>query len=315
MSALPPVFILGSPRSGTTLFSLMLKQQPQIAIPYESHFILPVVEKWGGITTSDFPSVRQEILDQIFSSTYVGDWQPEISRQQIDLEKCDNLSTLIDAVFMAFAVNSSKQRWGDKTPGYLTHADKLHHLFPDSKFVHLVRDGRDASLSLIKTRFGPNNFLSAIQHWERNVTIARKMLAMLDSDQQIEIRYEDLVDSPHSIMESVCQFLDLEFTPGMLEDFGKNLESNVGNRVHTHHSNLTQPINSASCGRWKHELGKADQHLAWKTAGRLLSELGYPRGKSCSLIPREIRRTVHRCRASFGWGKDSRKSQSSKTSQ
>ena len=314
MLTLPPVFILGSPRSGTTLFTLMLKQQPQIAIPYESHFIVPVVKKWGGVTANDFPSVRQEILEEIFSSAYVRDWHPEISRQQVDLQKCNNLSTLIDAVFMAYATNSSKQRWGDKTPGYLTHADTLYHLFPHSKFVHLVRDGRDASLSLLKTHFRPDNFLSAIEHWQRNVTIARKMLAMLDSDQQMEIRYEDLVESPQSTLAAVCDFLDLEFQPDMLENFGENVESKVGNRVHSHHSNLLQPLNSASCGRWKQELGKADQHLAWKAAGKLLSELGYDRGESCSLVSREIRRTVHRCRSSFGWWTGSGKRENKKSS-
>ncbi|MCH2181124.1 MAG: sulfotransferase [Mariniblastus sp.] len=300
MSNPSPVFILGSPRSGTTLFSLLLKQQPQLAIPYESHFIVPVAKKWGNVNDADFPGVRQEILDEIFSSPYVEDWHPAVNREQIDLQACDNLPSLIEAVFQAYAKNSSKERWGDKTPGYLTHADTLHQLFPNGKFIHLVRDGRDASLSLIKTDFGPNNFLSAIQHWQKNVTIARKMLAMLDTNQQMEIRYEDLVQTPEPILESVCHFLDLEYTPGMLENFSNNVASGVGDRVHTHHNNLLQPINSGSCQKWKQELGRADQHLAWKTAGHLLAELGYESGATCSLLSREIRRAFHRYQGSFG---------------
>lgn len=279
---------------------MLLKQQPQLAIPYESHFIVPVAKKWGNVSASQFPGVRQEILDEILSSPYVQDWHPAIKPEQIDLQACDNLSSLIEAVFQAYAKNSSKERWGDKTPGYLTHADTIHQLFPDGKFIHLIRDGRDASLSLIKTDFGPNNFLSAIQHWQKNVTIARKMLAMLGQDQQMEIRYEDLVQDPQPILESVCSFLDLEFSPNMLQNFSDDVTNGVGDRVHTHHHNLLRPINSSSCQKWKQELGRADQHLAWKTAGHLLADLGYEPGATCSLLSRELRRAFHRYQGSFG---------------
>ena len=300
MSTPKPIFILGSPRSGTTLFSLMLKQQSEIAIPYESHFIVPIVNKWRETSSAQFASVRLQILQEILASRYVREWHPPINQKQIDLESCDNLATLIDNVFMTYAHNEKKQRWADKTPGYLTHADTLIHLFPNSKFIHLVRDGRDASLSLLRTHFGPNNFLSAIQNWDRNVRIARKMLAMLGSKQRMELRYEDLVSEPQINLKTVCDFLEIEFQPEMLENFREDVESRVGDRVHSHHSNLLQPLNASSCYRWKHELGKADQHIAWNVAGNLLTELGYEQGKRCSIASREIRRAIHRCRALLG---------------
>lgn len=307
MSTLSPIFILGSPRSGTTLFSLILKQNPEIAIPYESHFIVPVFDKWKSVDDADFPKVRATILKEIITSKYVADWHPEISIDQIDLHQCHDLGTLINEVFMTYAKNAEKQRWADKTPGYLTHADILHHLFPNSKFIHLVRDGRDVSLSLLKTHFGPNNFLTALQHWERKVAVARKMLAMLDPNQHIQIRYEDLIASPQVTMEQVSHFLDLEFHPEMLENFSQEAKARVGDRIHTHHSNLLQPLNASSCERWKRELGRADQHLAWNIAGTQLEQLGYDRGKHCPFIPREFRRALHRCKASYGWWRNARK--------
>lgn len=307
MSTPSPIFILGSPRSGTTLFSLILKQNPELAIPYESHFIVPVFTKWRSISQADFPGVRATILEEIINSKYVADWHPKVLNDQIDLNQCHDLATLINQVFMAYAKNESKQRWADKTPGYLIHVDTLNHLFPTAKFIHLVRDGRDVSLSLLKTHFGPNNFLTALQHWERKITIARKMLAMLRPDRHIEIRYEDLIASPRVTMKQVSHFLELEFHPTMLEDFSQEAKDRVGDRIHTLHSNLLQPLNASSCERWKRELGKADQHLAWKIAGTQLEALGYDRGKRCSFIPREFRRAVHRCKASYRWWRSARK--------
>ena len=64
---------------------MLLKQQSQLAIPYESHFIVPVAKKWGNVSAAHFPSVRQEILDEILSFPYVQDWHPAIKPEQIDL--------------------------------------------------------------------------------------------------------------------------------------------------------------------------------------------------------------------------------------
>ncbi len=294
-----PFFILGAPRSGTTLLSMLLDSHDQFAIPYESHFIVPLYQRWH-LCQDEYLENLDEIVDWIFDNKYVRSWVPAISRDDVDTKQCSTIGDLVSHIFSLYALASNKPKWGDKTPSYLTHANILNSLFADCLFIHLVRDGRDAALSHYRTSFGPAGFLPALDRWNREVTIARKMLSMLPQQRTMEIRYEDLVAEPATELKIVCDFLQIPFSESMLSKLKEKSEK-VGSRASSHHSNLAGPIKQDSCYKWKKELSAADQHLAWQIAHELLQELGYEQGRSVRLVSRETRRLYHRIATSFRW--------------
>ena len=102
--------------------------------------------------------------------------------------------------------------WGDKSPSYLRHIESIRAIYPTAKFIHLIRDARDYVLSLEKA-FGKNK-LRAAQRWNDAIVLAKKEGERLGTD-FIEVRYEDLVDTPEKEARRLCTFLQPEFESGM----------------------------------------------------------------------------------------------------
>ena len=127
----------------------------------------------------------------------------------------------IAAVFAAYAAQRGKPRWGDKTPLYMQHLDLLDRLFPDARFVHPIRDGRDAALSFLAVPPGlmtegwghPRDAAGFACQWAIEVRAARRLGARVGADRYLEVRYEELVADPDTVLRAVCAFAELEFLP------------------------------------------------------------------------------------------------------
>jgi Sulfotransferase family len=275
-----PFFEIGVARSGTTLLSLMLDAHPDLAIPYESHFIADLYKE-KDIISGRLINIqdRKNFLEETLRRPYVQRWDYTPTIDDIDLDNCCTLSSSINQVFAAYARHHKKGIWGDKTPSYITNIDALHHFFPDAKYIHLIRDGRDVALSLMEQWFGPNDFISALQFWKEHIVIGRKMLAMLPSHQVYELRLEDLVEQPETKLTEICDFLNLPYEIKMLESYQANAAKKVGaSRASGIHQNLSSNLSINNVTKWQNKLNPAKQALAWEIAGELLVELGYPSG-------------------------------------
>lgn len=106
--------------------------------------------------------------------------------------------------------------WGDKTPGpsHTTHMPLLKSLFPDARFLHVIRDPRDVCLSMQKT-FGKSLYRSA-EMWRQIVTAARSYGHRLGRDYR-EVFYELLLQDPAAVMQEICEFIECEYIPAMIE--------------------------------------------------------------------------------------------------
>jgi hypothetical protein len=157
----------------------------------------------------------------------------------------------------------------------MQHLDVLPRAFPDARYVHIVRDGRDAALSMLamrrKPRFnlarprGVGDFACA---WQKEIRGAR---AFGVGHPYLELRYEDLVAEPEARLRDVCAFLDIEFEPRMLEYHRREDPA-----LYADHPRLAQPpVRDARS--WRKEMRDEDVELFEAIAGDLLSELGYGR--------------------------------------
>jgi len=292
-----PIFVIGVARSGTSLLSLLLDAHSAIAIPYESHFIVPFAGKHLDFSTTQSRTI---IVQEILRQKYVKHWDVKLEVDDFDIGNCSSLANTIHELYSAYARKRGKLIWGDKTPSYVTEIDTLHRLFPNAKYIHLIRDGRDVAASLQKQWWGPKDFVSAIEYWERSVVLATKMLRMLPSSQRIMLRFEDLIINPEEEIQKVLSFLGLEYEESMLNSYYQSTESKVGSRATLHHSNLAHPPSKDQCFKWKRTLPKADQAIAHEIAGRLLKDLGYEPGTERSNL-KLFRKCYHRMYESVCW--------------
>jgi hypothetical protein len=193
------------------------------------------------------------------------------------------------AFYRLCAARFGKPRWGDKTPSYLRRMPAIQRLLPEARFVHIIRDGRDAAVSARGLWFGPGHRPgNAAQAWVKGIEQAQRDAASLEH--YLEVRYEALVRSPEATLRDVCRFIALPYDGVMLDyhraagarladvvaPFGPNGAADLSPGAFLAvHAKVQEPPDPRRIGRWKAEMKPRDQRRYERIAGPLLRRLGY----------------------------------------
>jgi hypothetical protein len=203
----------------------------------------------------------------------------DVIHREIQAREVTDFADTVRLIFRLFAEAKGKRLYGDKTPGYVMHMALIARLFPESRFVHVVRDGRDVALSYLRTDFGPENLSEGALYWKRRVCRGRAAGAVLGSDRYMEMRYEDLVQDPEQVLRGVSTFIGIEFDERMLRfhEAGDVVRSETAHP--SAHTNLGLPI-SAPASDWRSQLSTAEAAVFDFLAGSTLERFGYARAES-----------------------------------
>ena len=270
-----PFFIVGSDRSGTTMFRLMLNKHPRLHVPNESWFLIDLMDHLpASRALNEWEKMKACRL--IMETPKWKGWQiaDELLVNTIKQLQSPTLAGLIDALFRLDA--GTKPRWGDKTPGYVTQISRLHKLFPEAKFVHLIRDGRDVCVSLRRTGWRGRLTWGIGNYWKHHVDAGWQQGLELPAGHYMEIRYEHLVADPESVLREVCAFLEEDFEPAML-DFYRDAWDHITPAEHHYHEKAARPPSQAYVNRWKTELSPWQTRIFEAAAASTLDRLGYRR--------------------------------------
>ena len=265
------MIVLGVRRSGTTLLRVMLDRNPELAVPDESYFVPQLARRHRT------PVDPAAFLDDLRRLPTLVDWGLSPASVRARLRPGMTTDDAIAAVFAAYAAERGKARWGDKTPLYMQHLDLLERLFPDARFVHLIRDGRDAALSFLSVPAGlmtegwghPQDAAGFACQWATEVASARELGARVGGQRYRELRYEALVADPEGELRTVCAFAGLEYDPAMLDYVGQTDSARKA-----HQQRLNEPPRQ-NVREWRTEMSESDRHAFEEVAGALLAELGY----------------------------------------
>ena len=189
-----PFFVLGAARSGTTMLRLMLNRHSRLAIPFESHFLRQIFAEMPVHRPLDV-NEAQRVADLVIGEKNFQTWHLEPSLVQKELRRVAPapLAKLVDVLFSLEIAESGKPRWGDKTPMYYACWRELMGLYPTSKLVHIIRDGRDVSVSLKKVGWHGPSESDRARYWHERVAMAHAAAKELGPERNLIIRYEDLV--------------------------------------------------------------------------------------------------------------------------
>lgn len=203
----PPIFLVGCPRSGTTLLSQLVKSSSW-GEPFETHFIPKYYRKLDRDGSLTEFSVRKRLVRHILSERPIRDLDSGLDAESFcrSMDRCD-YSYIVDRICSSVATSNSAESWADKTPSYVLELELIHALFPMAKVIHIVRDGRDVALSLFEKAWGPNNIYTCAAYWrecnrQRPVHDQLKRAGLLHL-----LRYEDLLENPESTLRGVLNFL------------------------------------------------------------------------------------------------------------
>jgi hypothetical protein len=284
----PPVpFIVGVTRSGTTLLRLMLDAHPDLAIPPETHFVPQLIKATRKRGTS-----CEQAHGIVTGHRQWGDFNldsAELLRRYCELDRIDP-ETTIRAFFELYAEREGKPRWGDKTPNYVRRMKQIERWIPEARFVHMIRDGRDAALSRFKRVLKqPPPMEVVAERWVRKIEGARA--DGKDLGHYIEIRYEDLVRDTETELRTVAEFLELPWDERMLHYYERAEERlaemhrdlpGEGDKPlrpadHRKEAHLltSRPPDPSRLARWREDMTPEDNAAFERVAGELLRELGY----------------------------------------
>ena len=283
--------IVGSPRSGTTLLRLMIDAHPQVAIPPETGFLylgLNLVEGDASPRENFFVRLTQYPPEAPGWNDFhldAGAFRTELDR----LEPFD-LADGLRAFYRLYAARWSKPRWGEKTPLYCRHLQTIERILPEAHFIHLIRDGRDATISLRERWFSPGHGI-AIQasYWRDNVLTARE--EGQTCGHYIEVRFEDLICNTESELRRICNFIKIDFDSRMLAHH-EGATERLAEHLQRHRSDgsvlvsrderlrqqqrSSQAPDPARIGTWRLMLSRKEAEVFNSIAGDALALFGYP---------------------------------------
>jgi hypothetical protein len=281
----PFVYVVGCPRSGTTLVQRMLDAHPDLAVSRSTHWVtLPLRDAAWSLPHG---RVTPELAEQVvaFRRFPKMDVEPEAVRRLAATDPPPRYEDFVRGVYALFASGRDKPLAGDKTPAYVRWIPALSDWFPTARFVHVIRDGRDVCLSLLDPKnekkraqlaafstWGDDPVATAALRWEWDVRLGREGGAAVGADRYLELRYEALVEDPDAACRSLCGFLGLEARPEMVRFHEGRSRPGEGRDAKHAWSPVTPGLRE-----WRRDMAPGDRARIEAVAGPLLDELGYPR--------------------------------------
>jgi hypothetical protein len=267
----------------------MLDAHPQLTIPPETHFVPDLIKacRQDGATPED-------ALAAMTSAREWGDFGFSDEEMLARLRALPKLKAgaAVRTFYAAYTEQQGKPRWGEKTPTYVQKMKLIQRALPEARFIHVIRDGRDVALSVLDRTVRDLSAGDVARRWRKKILKAREDAPKLRH--YTEIRYEDLILDTEPVLRGVCDFIELDWDPAVLEYHerssdrlkemaralpadGRAKELSVERRMATH-AMTTKPPSTDRVARWREQMTSEQRVEFEQVAGDLLTELGYPTG-------------------------------------
>ncbi|MFC1831211.1 sulfotransferase [Thermodesulfobacteriota bacterium] len=277
MSSTAPVFIVGSPRSGTTLtYHLLLASGGFAIYRAEAEFYNTLGPLFGNFRTLE---LRKEFLEQWYQSELFK--RSGLNIQDIEksiLESCDSPGACQKVFMDAIVERQGARRWADTTPINCLFIDRIQCDFPKAFIVHMIRDGRDVAMSLAKQRWikplpwhRKEEYLPAGAYWQWCVGRAQKWAKRL-GNRYLEVRFEDLISDRDACLDRLFAFLGEAYDR-------ERIDQNMLGSISRPNTSFLQDDASSSfspLNRWR-QLPEENQRQLESFLGSVLDDLHYPR--------------------------------------
>ncbi len=281
-----PIFVVGTPRSGTTLMAKVLGRHSRLFMPGETHFFDDVYAHRTALGDLDDAQARGRVAARL-ADHYQRYWETA-DQERIDrireqpgawVNWRDGMRDYRDALsgFMEMQMTlEAKARWGNNAPRDIFNVEEILAFYPQAKFVVCVRDPRDFLLSYKGkwkvTGDEHTERLRKLYHpvitsllWKSSMRQLASLKAKVPAGNRVIVRYEDMVNAPEETVRRICAVLEEAFEPHMLEVEESN--SSTGQQQ--------KGIFATSVQRWRTELRPAEIAVAQRLTRGEMQEQGY----------------------------------------
>ncbi|WP_055445289.1 sulfotransferase family protein [Lacinutrix himadriensis] len=287
-----PFFILANPRSGSSLLRIICDSHPEIAVPPESGFLEWWYTKYKNweIKDSKTEAKVNAFCEDLKSSRKFETWifNFESLKKMILNRQPENYNELINLVYINYGKNQGKEVkvWGDKNNYYIKKLKDIYTIFPNAKWIHLIRDGRDVACSYLelnkrklKSKYAPvlpNEIIDIANEWdENNLNISSFFNSILKKNTLV-VKYEDVVLNNKYEVKRICEFLNVEVNEKMYHYYLINKEKNIEpvEFLEWKSKTLTN-LDKTNIGKYKEILTSVDIHEFNQVAKSSLEKFNY----------------------------------------
>ena len=279
--AVSPVFIIGSGRSGNTLLRRILTSGSELYIPPETYVLGRVIKQYRNNPSLKWAEQCNLALGTFGNSkdfeTFPTPYLYPLYAKLVALPEDQRSLSCIVISFYEYMMKNAKPsavRWGDKTPMNSWSLEAINDLLPNTKYVHIIRNGHDVVSSYIKLgRY--NDCVEAGRRWVSAVNECHQF-AVKYPNAVTEVRYEGLCQNPETIARSLCAFLNLTFSSDMISG-SKNIGELGDVGVRSHYENVSNPISVSSIGKGLDTLDSDSLKRLNPIIARTMDKFGYNR--------------------------------------
>lgn len=296
-------FVVGSPRSGTTLLERILNRHSRLFVPPETEFF-HLLKRHGLLGKAYLDREAAQFLDVYLDSRpakMLGLREDAKSLKQRLLENSSSYKDLFITLMETLREPSQRPRWGEKTPHHLRTGDAILNLFPTAKMIAVLRDGRAVTRSRLMKPGWEKNHLVAARVWQND---SQRLVELLNSDHAqriLVVRYEELVGRASDVVPRVCGFLGETFEPQML-DPNASEETRFGSYYEqSWMAKADRAIDPATMDAWRSAFTDRELALINHLQGDGLRHWGYSvdqlthkRGWRVLLIKEQLRHAIYR---------------------
>jgi len=225
--------------------------------PVESHFITKYYKRLRRFGNLSEQRNFHALLSSILKERPIQQWKLHIDIEKFYNEMEDiNYPDIVNKLCLLRASKRGLKAWGDKTPRYIFDLDIIDQLFPQARYIYIVRDGRDVALSLLQRPWGPNNFYCCAEYWKRcnspNVVLDK----INNQNRLYALKYEDLLHNAEQIIPMIYNFIQEPYEERKTK-------------------HLLERIQKDNCNKWKNKMSRREIRLFELVAANTLKKFGY----------------------------------------
>ncbi len=271
-----PIFVVGAPRSGTTLLASMLAGHSRIACGPETQFFNKLSPKRLEAAVSD-PAWPNRAVKLVTSLRLAN--QPvaalfghsEHGVREFLEARGPGVGVILESLTALYALEQGKPRWAEKTPNHLLHLPTIRASYPQAPIVRIVRDPRDSALSMRQLPWASPSALANSYLWTAWFSESQPFFER--DPNTLTLRYEDLVSAPETVLTRLCAFIGETFEPGMLET--QKTGRGVSSPNESWKTSNTRTLDPGRTQVWRKETPELQRVLSCACASGI-EAFGYP---------------------------------------
>jgi|GEM_PF-433213 len=255
-----PFFIIGSGRNGSTLLSSMLNQHSKIMVPPEQWVLYEVIIKYKLYNLIEWKDLVNICLGLYADIQTNEGWKTNFQHLYSELHNLPKsrrtLTKILDKIYLTHGRQRELQfeTWGEKSPLNTVYLRYIYPVFPQSKYVFLIRDGRDVVSSITKVR--GRDLKYAAWRWNYSIAQFEWLKSEVSGNQLRIIRYEDLITEPEKTLRKLMSFLGYDYESSMM-----NYQESVDYldlEKFDYHQNVKRSLDKQRIGKWKDRLSQEE---------------------------------------------------------